>query len=74
MNSPELERFLATLYIDSKARAKFLAAPREEAARAGLSVEQCRALEKIDRIGLEMAALSFSRKRAVKGGCGGVGK
>jgi hypothetical protein len=72
MNSPELERFLATLYVDPQARAKFLLAPREEAARAGLSDEQCRALEKIDRIGLEMAARSFARKRAVKGGRGRV--
>lgn len=72
MNSPELERFLATLYVNSEARAKFLAAPRQEAARAGLSEDQCRALENIDRIGLEMAARSFARKRAVKAGRGRV--
>jgi hypothetical protein len=66
MNSPDLERFLATLYVDSEARAKFLAAPREEASRAGLSNDQCTALENIDRVGLEMAARSFARKRAAK--------
>ncbi len=66
MNSPELERFLAKLYVDPDARAKFLAAPCEEAARAGLSDDQCRALAKIDRIGLEMAARSFDRKRSLK--------
>jgi hypothetical protein len=66
MNSPELERFLATLYVDADARARFLEAPQEEARRAGLADEQCRALERIDRVGLEMAARSFERKRAVK--------
>ena len=68
MNSPALERFLAVLYVDSKVRARFLAAPAAEAARAGLTAEQCRALENIDRVGLEMAARSFARKRAVDGG------
>jgi len=66
MNSPALERFLAELYVDADARARFLAAPYDEAVRAGLKEEQCRALEKIDRVGLEMAARSFSRKRQVK--------
>lgn len=66
MNSPELERFLATLYVDAEVRARFLAAPCDEARRAGLADEQCRALERIDRIGLEMAARSFERKRAGK--------
>lgn len=66
MNSPDLERFLAKLYVDSEARARFLASPRAEAARAGLPEEQCRALENIDRVGLEMAARSYERKRAAK--------
>jgi hypothetical protein len=61
-----LEHFLATLYVDGDARERFLAAPATEAARAGLSKEQCRALEKIDRVGLEMAARSFAHKRASK--------
>ena len=64
MNTPELERFLATLYVDDHARARFLDAPLDEARRAGLTEAQCRALESIDRIGLEMAARSFSAKRA----------
>jgi hypothetical protein len=63
MSSPALERFLAKIYVDPEARAKFLAAPRAEAARAGLSEDQCAALESIDRNGLEMAARSFARKR-----------
>jgi hypothetical protein len=68
VSSPELEQFLATLYVNPEVRARFLAAPGEEAKRAGLSEEHCRALENIDRIGLEMAARSFARKRAAKAG------
>jgi hypothetical protein len=59
-----LEHFLAKIYVDPAARARFLADPRAEAARAGLPEQQCRALEKIDRVGLEMAARSFAHKRA----------
>ena len=62
--TPALERFLAGIYVDAEARVRFLAAPYEEAKRAGLSEEQCRALEAIDRVGLEMAAHSLSRRRA----------
>ncbi len=58
-----LEQFLARIYVDSEARARFLADPRTEAARAGLSEDQGRALEAIDRVGLEMAARSFASKR-----------
>ena len=63
MNTPALERLLAGIYVDAEARARFLAAPYEEAKRAGLSEDQCRALEAIDRVGLEMTARSLSRKR-----------
>ena len=63
MNDPKLEKFLATLYVDADARARFLESPREEAARAGLSEPQCQALSEIDRAGLEIAARSFERKR-----------
>jgi hypothetical protein len=66
MNTPALEQFLAKIYVDAEARARFLAAPYDEAARAGLQEEQCHALEKIDRVGLEMAARSFGRKRERK--------
>lgn len=66
MSTPALERFLAKIYVDADARARFLAAPYDEAAGAGLHEEQCRALEKIDRVGLEMAARSFGRKRERK--------
>ena len=66
MNTPALERFLAGIYVDAEARARFLAAPYEEAKRAGLPEEQCRALEAIDRVGLEMAAHSLSRRRGAR--------
>jgi len=66
MNPTALEQFLAKIYVDSMARKRFLAAPQAEAARAGLSKEQCEALEAIDRVGLEMAAHSFARKRTRK--------
>ena len=66
MNSVAFERFLANIYVDPAARERFLADPRAEAARAGLSDEQCRALEAIDRVGLKMAARSFAHKRARK--------
>jgi hypothetical protein len=66
MSSPALEQFLAKIYVDSDARARFLAAPHEETARAGLSPDECQALASIDRTGLEMAARSFAHKRAGK--------
>jgi len=66
VNTPELERFLATLYVDDAARARFLQAPYEEARRAGLTETQSHALESIDRVGLEMAARSFAAKRSGK--------
>lgn len=61
-----LEQFLATIYFDPIARARFLAAPATEASRAGLSEEQCLKLRNIDRVGLEMASRSFASKRASK--------
>ena len=63
MNDPKLEKFLASLYVDPDLRARFLNGPKELAARAGLNPAQCSALEKIDRVGLQMAARSFERKR-----------
>jgi hypothetical protein len=66
VNDPRMERFLASLYVDATLRARFLDAPREEARRAGLNPAQCDALAAIDRVGLEMAARSFDRKRQKK--------
>jgi hypothetical protein len=63
---PEFETFLARLYTDAQLRARVLADPRGEAERAQLTVEECAALERIDRVGLEMSARSFAHKRALK--------
>jgi hypothetical protein len=61
---PTLEQFLANIYVDPIARARFLASPEAEASRAGLSEQQCLKLKDIDRTGLEMASRSLARKRA----------
>ncbi|MCI0626291.1 MAG: hypothetical protein L0387_32380 [Acidobacteria bacterium] len=69
MSSPLFEAFLAKIYVDSKARAGFLSDPVGEASRAGLSEEECNALQQIDTVGLELASRSFAKKRlqAAKG-------
>lgn len=63
MNTARLEAFLAKIYVDEQARARFLAAPRQEASRAGLAESEIVALETIDRVGLELTARSLARKR-----------
>jgi uncharacterized protein len=60
------ETFLARLYTDAPLRARFLADPRGEAERHDLTAEECAALERIDRTGLELSARSFAHKRALK--------
>jgi len=61
--SPAFEAFLARLYVDRSARARFLADPNREAAAAGLTGAELAAAARIDRAGLELAARSFERKR-----------
>jgi hypothetical protein len=63
---PEFETFLARLYTDAQLRGRFLADPRAEAERQRLTDEECQALERIDRTGLELSARSFAHKRALK--------
>jgi hypothetical protein len=63
---PEFETFLARLYTDAPLRARFLADPRAEAERHQLNAQECDALERIDRVGLQMAARSFAHKRTIK--------
>jgi len=58
-----LEAFLAKLYVDEASRERFLADPRGEAGRAGLSVEDVDSVVAIDRVGLELMAESLQRKR-----------
>jgi hypothetical protein len=66
MSAREFEFFLTRIYVDARARARFKENPRAEARQAGLSEEECAALEKADFVGLEMAARSFARKRQMK--------
>jgi hypothetical protein len=64
MSAQKFEAFLAKLYVDTEARSRFLADRRREVVNAGLTENDCAALEKIDFVGLELAAQSFARKRA----------
>jgi hypothetical protein len=66
MTGPAFEAFLAKLYTDDQFRAQFLTSPRTVASRVGLSAGECEALEKIDRLGLELASASYKRKREGK--------
>ena len=63
MNDSRLESFLAKIYVDEDARARFLADPRGEAAKAGLTPQQVEDVVKIDRDGLELLAESLKRKK-----------
>ncbi len=63
MSARNLEAFLAKIYVDEKARAKFLLDPGGEAGKAGLSEQEISALEKIDKVGLELTVQSLQRKR-----------
>ena len=63
MSASRIEAFLAKLYVDESARAKFLADPRGESLKAGLTEREIEALEKIDLVGLEMLAESLKYKR-----------
>jgi len=66
MSSSRLESFLATIYVDADARARFLADPRGEATRAGLAAPEIESVVNIDRVGLEMFAHSLNHKKAQK--------
>jgi hypothetical protein len=67
MSAGNFEAFLARIYVDPDARARFLADPHDEAQKGGLTEEECEALVNIDRVGLEFAAQSFARKRMTRG-------
>ena len=63
MSAPRLEAFLAKIYVDEKARARFLVDPSGEAVKAGLTELEVEAVERIDRVGLELISKSLERKR-----------
>jgi uncharacterized protein (UPF0276 family) len=59
-----VEALLARLYTDAAARDRWLADPDGEGRRAGLDDAGLAALRRLDRPGLELAAVGFARKRA----------
>jgi hypothetical protein len=63
MSDSRFETFLARIYVDQEARARFLADPRGEATAAGLTAQQVEDVIKIDRHGLELFARSLERKK-----------
>jgi hypothetical protein len=66
MTTPAFEAYLAKLYVDDLERAKFLEQPIAAARAAGLNHDECEALDGIDLVGLQLAAVSFGKKRASK--------
>jgi hypothetical protein len=64
MSSQQFETFLARLYADKEFRERFLEAPQQVAADAGLGEDEQRAALEIDQPGLLMAARSYEFKRA----------
>jgi hypothetical protein len=63
MTDSRFETFLARIYVDQEARAKFLADPRGEAMKAGLTPQQIDDVVNIDREGLDLFARSLERKK-----------
>lgn len=63
MSAQAVETLLARLYSDPGYRRAFLEAPQQTAQAAGLDATEVDALVRIDRVGLELAAESYARKR-----------
>jgi hypothetical protein len=63
MSASCFEAFLAKLYVDESVRAKFLADPRGEAVKAGLTEQEVEAVARIDRVGLDLLSKSLEHKR-----------
>jgi len=68
MSSPRFEAFLARLYCDDAFLARFLASPAQAMTEAALDDREQGAAADIDRVGLVMAARSYSTKRQHHGG------
>lgn len=54
MNVSKLEAFTPRIYVDEESRQKFLNNQEGETKRAGLSSEECEAVNQLDRVGLEL--------------------
>ena len=63
MSAACFEAFLAKLYVDERARAKFLSDPRDEAMKAGLTAQEVEDVARIDLVGLDLLSKSLERKR-----------
>jgi len=63
MSASGFEAFLAKIYVDEGARVRFLSDPSGEATKAGLTTQEVEAVERIDRVGLELMSKSLERKR-----------
>jgi uncharacterized protein (UPF0276 family) len=61
-----VEALLARLYTDAVARERWLADPDGESVRAGLDDAASAAIGRLDRAGLELAAISFAHKRQAR--------
>jgi uncharacterized protein len=61
-----VEALLARLYTDASARERWLADPDGEGHRAGLDEAGVTSMRGLDRPGLELAAVSYARKRAAQ--------
>lgn len=64
MSAAAAEMLLARLYADASLRREFLRDPRRVAGDAGLDKKEIEAFAAIDRLGLELAAESYERKRS----------
>jgi len=67
MSTSRFEAFLAKIYVDEKARARFLVDARGEAIKAGLTEQEVEAAASMDRVGLDLLAKSLERKRVKSG-------
>ena len=63
MSAQAVETLLARLYSDADYRRAFLEAPQQTAQAAGLDAAEAEVLTRIDRVGLDLAAESYARKR-----------
>ena len=68
MSSVTLEAFLARLYTDAQLRRRFLDDPLAVSRDSGLDEDQARAMAAIDRVGLRLAAASYTAKRNARSG------
>lgn len=64
MSAQSVEGFLARLYTDRALRDRFFHDPVAVATQAGLDGGEAAAVANLDRVGLELAADSYERKRS----------